>query len=140
MPGPVLRKVDAIGLGVTDLEAGIRFYAQLGHGLLWRTETSAGLRLPDSDAEIMLQVERPEQEVDVLVEAVDEATRVIAEAGGSVLVEPFDITIGRCSVVADPWGNRLVLVDDSRGRLVTDAQHRVTGVTKDGWRSRRPRP
>ena len=44
----------------------------------------------------------------------------IVEAGGSVAVQPFDIQIGRCAVVEDPWGNPLVLLDMSKGRLVTD--------------------
>jgi predicted enzyme related to lactoylglutathione lyase len=33
---------------------------------------------------------------------------------------PFDIEVGRCVVVEDPWGNRLVLLDLRRGPL-TDA-------------------
>ena len=40
------------------------------------------------------------------------------------MVGPFDIPIGRCAVVADPWGSRLVLLDTSKGRLVTG---------EDGW-------
>jgi catechol 2,3-dioxygenase-like lactoylglutathione lyase family enzyme len=103
MRGPILRKVDAVGLAVPDLDAGIRFYARLGHTLVWRTPNAAGLRMPDTDAELMLQVDRPDQEVDLLVEAVDDAAARVIEAGGSVMVEPFDITIGRCAVVADPW-------------------------------------
>ncbi len=39
---------------VPDLEAGLRFYRdQLGHEVAWRTERAIGLRLPESDAELV---------------------------------------------------------------------------------------
>ena len=41
---------------------------------------------------------------------------------------PFDIPAGRVAVVADPFGNILVLVDLSKGRYVTDSAGNVTGV------------
>ncbi len=40
---------------------------------------------------------------------------------------PFDIQIGRAVVVEDPWGNRFVLLDASKGLLVTDADGNVIG-------------
>ena len=55
-PEPLLRKFDCLQIPVPDLEAGLAFYRDLlGHPLIWRTATAAGLRLPDSDAEIVLQ-------------------------------------------------------------------------------------
>ena len=97
------------------------FYRErLGHEILWRTETAVGLGMPDSDAEIVIQTEREELEVNLLVASVEEAVARIVEAGGRVAVQPFDIQIGRCAVVEDPWGNSLVLLDMSKGRLVTD--------------------
>jgi hypothetical protein len=36
--------------------------------------------------------------------------------------------IGRCARVRDPFGNELVLLDQSKGRLATDADGRVIGV------------
>jgi catechol 2,3-dioxygenase-like lactoylglutathione lyase family enzyme len=55
---PLLRKVDCVRLYVPDLEAGLAFYRdQLGHQLIWRTESAIGLRLPNSDAELVLQTE-----------------------------------------------------------------------------------
>jgi hypothetical protein len=33
---------------------------------------------------------------------------------------PFDIQIGLCAVVRDPWGNELVILDTSKGLLRTD--------------------
>jgi predicted enzyme related to lactoylglutathione lyase len=59
----------------------------------------------------------------------DQATEAIRAAGGQVIAAPSDIAVGRLAVVADPFGNVLVLLDLSKGRYVTDATGRVTGVT-----------
>ncbi|HEX9389055.1 MAG TPA: hypothetical protein VF918_22210, partial [Anaerolineales bacterium] len=67
------------------------------------------------------------QEVDLLVDSADAATELIEQAGGRVIVPPFDIQIGRCVVVEDPWGNPLVLLDTSKGLLKTDADGNVIG-------------
>jgi predicted enzyme related to lactoylglutathione lyase len=126
---PLLRKVDCLRIPVPDLEEGLGFYRdRLGHDLIWRTETAAGLRMPDADAEIVIQTERAAFEVNLLVASVDHAVAAIVEAGGRVVVPPFDIRIGRCAVVQDPWGNQLILLDMSKGPLVTDAQGNVLGV------------
>ena len=125
---PLFRKVDCLQIPVPDLDAGLAFYRdRLGHELIWRTKTAAGLRMPDSDAEIVLQTEREEMEVDLLVASADAAATAIVEAGGRVVVEPFDIQIGRCVVVEDAWSNRLVLLDMSKGRLATDTDGNVVG-------------
>ena len=129
---PLLRKVDALQIPVPDIDSGLAFYSdRLGHPLLWRTETAAGLGMPDTDAEIVLQTERPQLETNFLVASADVAATRLVEAGGSVVAGPFDIQIGRCAVVRDPWGNHLVVLDASRGRLATDADGNVTGVTKE---------
>lgn len=127
-PEPLFRKVDCLQIPVPDLEAGLAFYRdRLGHPLIWRTATAAGLRLPDSEAELVLQTERPELEVNLLVDSADAAATAMVAAGGQVVVAPFDIQIGRCTVVADPWGNRLVLLDMTKGALKTDEQGNVMG-------------
>ncbi|HET9912343.1 MAG TPA: VOC family protein [Anaerolineales bacterium] len=124
----LIRKVDCVRLYVPDLEAGLSFYRdQLGHGLIWHTKTAAGLRLPESEAELVLQTEDQRQEVDLLVDSADGSARLIEQAGGKVIVPPFDIQIGRCVVVEDPWGNPLVLLDSSKGLLETDADGNVIG-------------
>ena len=125
----LIRKVDCVRLYVPDLEKGLAFYRdQLGHPLIWRTETAVGLRLPESDAELVLQTEEQRQEVDLLVHSADEAATRIEQAGGKVIVPPFDIQIGRCVVIEDPWGNPLVLLDTSKGLLKTDAAGNVIGT------------
>ena len=127
----LIRKVDCVRLYVSDLEAGLSFYRdQLGHELIWRTDTAAGLRLPESDAELVIQTEDQRQEVDLLVDSADESATLIEKAGGRVIVPPFDIQIGRCVVVEDPWGNPLVLLDMSKGPLQTDANGNVIGNLK----------
>jgi len=128
-PGPaVLRRVDCVRLPVDDLESGLAFYRDaLGLELVWRDCDSAGLRMPVDGTEIVIHTGGGGPETDLLVNSADEAARVIAGAGGSVSVAPFDIRIGRCCVVRDPWGNELVLLDCSRGLLRTDERGNVTG-------------
>jgi lactoylglutathione lyase len=124
----LLHKVDCVRLYVDNLEAGLAFYCdRLGHELIWRTETAAGLRLPESDAELVIQTEDDRQEVDFLVDSADKAAEFIEQAGGAVIVPPFDIQIGRCVVVQDPWGNPLVLLDTSKGLLKTDSDGNIIG-------------
>ena len=56
-PSPVLRMVDAVTVPVPDLDQGLAFYRdRLGHDLIWRNDEvgQAGLRLPDSETEIVL--------------------------------------------------------------------------------------
>ena len=125
---PLFRKVDCIRLPVTDLEAALAFYRDaLGHELNWRTATAAGLSMPDSDAEIVIHTEAQPAEVDLFVDSVEDAVARFVAAGGRVITGPFDIRIGRCTVAADPWGNTLVMLDMSKGRLTTDADGNVTG-------------
>lgn len=124
----LIRKVDCFRLYVSDLEAGLAFYRdRLGHTLIWRTESAAGLRLPESEAELVIQNKEQRQEVDLLVDSADEAAKFVEQAGGRVIVPPFDIQIGRCAVLEDPWGNPLVLLDTSKGLLKTDADGNVIG-------------
>jgi len=95
---------------------------------LWRTDTAVGLGMSGTDAEIVLHVEREGQETNLKVESADAAVLRIQNAGGKVVVPPFDIQIGRGVVVEDPWGNRMVLIDSTKGRLQTDERGYVTGV------------
>jgi lactoylglutathione lyase len=133
MTEALFRKVDCIRLYVPDLEAGLSFYRdQLGHPLIWHTAQEAGLRMPGSDSELVLQTERPGLEVDITVDSADEAAARWVVLGGKVLAGPFDIRIGRCVVVQDPWGNPLVLLDTSKGLLVTDADGNVIGNEPKG--------
>ena len=69
----------------------------------------------DADTEIVLQTQDEGQEVDFTVDSTDAAAQCIEEAGGEIVQPAFDIQIGRCVVVQDPWVNSLVLLDTSKG-------------------------
>jgi predicted enzyme related to lactoylglutathione lyase len=128
-PDGLLVAVDCVQLPVPDLDAALAFYRdRLGHPLVWRTATAAAVRLPGDRAELVLQLERPEPEVDFLVASADQAVADVVAAGGTVVVPPFDIPVGRLARVADPFGNVLTLLDLTAGRYVTDAEGTVTGV------------
>jgi len=129
----LLRRVDCIRIPVDNLESALAFYRDaLGLEPVWRDGDSAGLGMPGDGTEIVIHTRGGSPETDLLVQNADEAARVIVEAGGSVKVAPFDIRIGRCCVVSDPWGNELVLLDCSKGLLVTDEHGNVTGNLPPG--------
>lgn len=126
-----LRKVDAVTVPVPDLDGGIAFYVDaLGHALNWRNDAigQAGLALPESDTEIVLTTEHG-YEPDWLVDDVAVAAEQFRAGGGDLLVEPFEVPVGRIAVVRDPFGNVLVLIDLSKGRYTTGEDGRVTGVS-----------
>ena len=125
---PLFLKIDCLRLPVRDLDVALAFYRdRLGHQLIWRTDAAAGLRLPGSNAELVLQTERPQAETDLAVVSVEAAVERFVAAGGRLIAGPFDIQIGKCAVVADPFGNALVMLDASKGLLRTDAEGRVIG-------------
>jgi len=130
MREPLLRRVDAVMVPVPSIEEGLRFYSEvLGHELLWRNHDlgQAGLRVPGSETEIVLTEHQP-YEPAWLVSSAVEAADVIGQAGGQVIEGPLDIPVGTVFVVHDPFGNRLVLLDLSKGTYITDANGQVTGV------------
>ena len=63
-----------------------------------------------------------------LVPSVSEAVADVIAAGGAVVVERHAIAVGRLAVVADPFGNSLVLIDLSTGQYTVDETGRVMGV------------
>jgi predicted enzyme related to lactoylglutathione lyase len=127
---PVLQSVDAITIRVPDLDSGLRFYRDvMGHDLKWRNDEigQAGLKLPGSDTEIVLSTQL-EYAPNWLVASAEEAARVIVQSGGTMIAGPLEIPVGQVAIVADPFGNTLILVDLSKGTYVTDDAGRVTGV------------
>lgn len=130
---PLIDRIDCIRLAVSDLDAGLRFYRdQLGHSLIWRTDSAAGLRLPGTDAEIVIHTEPIAPEIDFKVDSVEAAAQRFEAAGGQIIMPPFDIQMGRCVVVHDPWGNRFVLLDSTKGLLITDENGNVVGNQPPG--------
>jgi len=130
MDPPLLRKVDAVTVAVPDLDAGLAFYGGvLGHPLLWRNDDigQAAVALREGDTEIVLTTAHG-YEPNWLVDSADHAAAAVAAGGGRIISPPADIPVGRVAVVADPFGNVLVLVDLSTGRYRTGADGTVTGV------------
>ena len=128
---PLLQYVDAVTVPVPNLDAGMAFYCGvLGHELIWRNQTvgQAGLRTPESATEIVLTT-RLGYEPDWKVASAGTAAEVFRSNGGRVVVEPTDIPIGRLAVVEDPFGNRLVVLDSTKGTYDTDPAGNIVGVS-----------
>jgi lactoylglutathione lyase len=123
----LFKKIDCLLLKVSDLEAALNFYStKLGHEILWKTSKAAGLKLPESDAELVLSLENG-PETDITVQDTKQAFFKLLNAGAKALVPPFEIQIGFCAVVEDPWGNVLTILDTSKGLLKTDKNKNVVG-------------
>jgi lactoylglutathione lyase len=125
MTKPLLLNVDCHSLPVADLDAAIQFYVSLGHELIWRDSVAAGLRLPQSEAELVLHTDTRPIETDFRVDSVPEAVAAFVRAGGRLIRGPFEIRIGLCAVLADPWNNPIVILDTSKGLLKVDEHKNV---------------
>ena len=115
----MLRKIDCVMIRVDDVAAAARYYERV-FGLLpqWSGDEAIGLKFPDSDAEIVLHREDDipgPVEVHYLVDDVLWAVDAATSQGCEVLTPPFDITIGKCAVIRDPFGVRLCVLDLSKG-------------------------
>jgi catechol 2,3-dioxygenase-like lactoylglutathione lyase family enzyme len=125
---PILKKVDAFLVKVPDIESGLNFYhKQLGMQLRWRKENAAAVKLGES--ELVLSTEL-DPETDILVDSVEDAIKVFTKAGGVVEFGPEDIPVGKVAEVKDPFGNKLTILDLSKGLYQTDKQGNVTGVDR----------
>ena len=127
----VFKKVDAIQLYVPDLEKGIEYYCnQMGLKIIWKTESAIGLGMAEDVTEIVIQNERRHQEIDIKVDNVLEAIEKIQSSGGKILYGPFDIKIGKCAVIKDPWNNEYVILDATKGSFITDEKGQIIGQNK----------
>lgn len=127
---PLFENVDCVSMYVDDIDRGLAFYRDaLGLSLLWRAENSCGLGMPNGVAEVVL-VTAHNPMVDMKVNSVDEDLPRFLAAGGTLEYGPFDIDIGRCAVVRDPWGNVFCILDMTKGTYDTDASGAVSGVSK----------
>ena len=115
----MLRKIDCVMIHVNAIKAAANYYANV-FGLLpqWSADDSIGLRFPESDAEIVVH-SNPDMPSDVEVHyLVDDVVAAVTEYKGHgcrVLVEPFDIAIGKCAAITDPFGTRLCILDMTKG-------------------------
>jgi|SRR5579864_502846 len=125
MTDAVIREIDCHMLTAGDLDAAIDFYQnRLGQALIWRSDEAVAFRMPDTDAELVVH-KRLAPETDLLVQNVPEAVKRLLAAGASCIQPPFDIAIGKCAVMRDPFGNVLTILDQSKGPLKTDTTKRV---------------
>jgi hypothetical protein len=76
----LFQKIDCHSLPVPDLESAIAFYESLGHELIWRDKSGAGLRISGCEAELVLHTDDRPAETDFTVESVPEATAAFVEA------------------------------------------------------------
>jgi len=124
-------KIDCIRIPVANLDEGLIFYSKkLGHEILWMTDTAVGLKLADDKSEIVLYTELEGLEIDFKVKDTRQAVKDFVEAGGEIVNGPFDIQIGKCAVVKDPWDNQYVILDSSKGTFETDENKKVVGLKK----------
>src|SRR4029450_170022 len=102
-----------------DIEAAVAFYGRvLGLRPLWRAGWSVGMGFPETDAEIVLHNDATlpaKVDVHYLVDDVVQAVATLRSEGCTILVEPFDIVIGKCAVIRDPFDTTLPILDMSRG-------------------------
>ncbi|HLX41284.1 MAG TPA: VOC family protein [Ktedonobacteraceae bacterium] len=115
----MLRKIDCVMIRVDDVEAAAAYYAKVfGLSPQWSGDDAIGMAFPETDAEIVLHnyPDMPSPvEVHYLVDDVVEAVAQSTAEGCDVLVAPFDITVGKCAVIRDPFGVRLCILDLTKG-------------------------
>jgi lactoylglutathione lyase len=119
----MFRKVDCVVVRVPELASALDLYVnRLGHPLIRRRDDqAAGLRLDDSETELVVMAGEGGTEADSLVESVNAAVESFVRAGGSLVGPVEEIAVGRRATLQDPWGNELPILDLSKGRLRTDA-------------------
>ena len=114
----MLRKIDCVMVRVEDLDGGVAFYTQaFGLRVLWRDEASAGMGLPETDAEVVLHtMDLPaEWAVHYLVDDVRGTVDAWRRAGRAVVREPLEIAVGWVAALADPYGNAVCILDLRKG-------------------------
>jgi lactoylglutathione lyase len=115
----MLRKIDCVMIRVEHVDVSAVYYARVfGLRPKWSGEGAVGLVFPESDAEIVFHRETSipsSVEVHYLVDSVVSAVAHYAAEGCEILVAPFDITIGKCAVIRDPFGTRLCILDTTKG-------------------------
>ena len=116
----MFKKIDCVMIRVDDVAAAEKFYSEVfGLKPLWREAGSVGMGFPETDAEIVLHSTAgiPNKvEVHYLVDDVVAAVKSYEEKGCRVLAPPFDVLIGKCAVIQDPFETTICLLDLTSGR------------------------
>jgi predicted enzyme related to lactoylglutathione lyase len=104
---------------VENVDAAAAYYAKVfGLQPQWSGDGSIGLVFLESGSEIVLHRDPnipSSLEVYYLVDSAVAAVEDYTAQGCEVLVSPFDITIGKCAVIKDPFGTRLCVLDTTKG-------------------------
>lgn len=125
---PLFKYLDCIRLYVPDLEEGIKYYCDgMGLKIIWKSDSQIGLGMSEGKTEIVIQNESDEEEIDIKVDSVIKALPQIKKAGGQVISGPFDIKIGKCAAIKDPWNNKYIILDSSKGLFITDDEGNIIG-------------
>ncbi|WP_037029236.1 VOC family protein [Psychrilyobacter atlanticus] len=125
---PIFKNIDCVQFYIPNLEDGLKYYCnKLGLKIIWKSDSAIGLGMCEGIAEIVIQNERKAQEIDIKVESVIDTIVEIKRAGGEIICGPFDIKIGKCAVVKDPWGNQYVILDATKGIFITDGEGNIVG-------------
>jgi len=115
----MLRKIDCIMLKVLELEKAAAYYESVfGLKRLWQDDHSVGMGMAETDAEIVLHdnADMPKDiSVHYLVDDVLQAVDHFAAHGCIIRAQPFDLVIGKCAVLEDPFGNTLAILDMTKG-------------------------
>ena len=124
----LFKNIDCYQLYVPDLNNGIAYYCdKLGLKLIWKSDNAVGLGMDENITEIVIQNKEKRQEIDIKVDSVIDAVKIIENAGGKVIYGPFDIKIGKCAVVKDPFNNEYVILDSTKGTFITDDNGNIIG-------------
>lgn len=115
----MLRKIDCVMLKVDALEDAAAYYERVfGLKRLWQDEHSVGMGMPETDAEIVLHnnPDHPREiSVHYLVDDVMQSLPELVAQGCILKAGVFDIVIGKCAVLDDPFGNILAILDMTKG-------------------------
>lgn len=119
----MFKRIACVMIRVNDVPEAVNFYSDVfGLKPVWRDEQTrqAGLLFQDSDAEVVLHNDPDipgHMTVCYLVDDAITAVRRYVEQGCTVLTEPFDIRMGKCAVIQDPFGIRLCILDRSKAAI-----------------------
>ena len=104
---------------VDDVDQAREFYTRmLGMHPTWRDASSAGMKFPESDAEIVLHcIKEIPVRVDVtyLVDDVIAAVAGLESEGCTIVAPPFEVAIGKCAVIVEPFGIPMTIIDMTKG-------------------------
>ena len=126
-----IKKIDCICFYVDSLKEWMKFYwEKMWLELIWKNKTEAGFRLWDSEAELVIQTERKEEEIGLTVDDVIKSVEEFKKIGAKIVVEPFDINIWKCAVIQDIWGNTFTILDNTKWFYKTDEKWNVIWLQK----------